>query len=376
VFQAHLSGLFVSPAQNPTAKRRSSLKPEQLVDSHGRVLRDLRVSVTDRCNFRCLYCLPETEEAANFYQNRFRQPPASAARIPRQWQHRSQILSFEEIERVVILAAGLGIDKVRLTGGEPLLRPQLERLVEKIARIPGIRDLALTSNGFFFSRQAAALRDAGLRRVSFSLDSLDPANFKKITGRDGLELVLESIDLARELGLHPVKVNAVMIRGINDHEIESLAEFALKKNLVFRFIEFMPLDAGRSWHRELVVPGREILQRLQARYILEPLVGREASETARRWALPGGQAEIGIIAPVSEPFCGHCNRLRLTADGKIRTCLFSIVEHDLRALLRGEAPDEAIRDFLREVVWQKEARHHIGEAEFVQPARTMSCIGG
>jgi cyclic pyranopterin phosphate synthase len=187
---------------------------------------------------------------------------------------------------------------------------------------------------------------------------------------------LESIDLARQLGFHPVKVNAVMIRGINDHEIESLGEFALEKNLAFRFIEFMPLDSGRAWHRELVVPGREILQRLQARFPLQPLPGRDPSETAKRWALPGGQAEIGIIAPVSEPFCGHCNRIRLTADGKIRTCLFSMVERDLRGLLRGGATDEAIREFLRDAVWQKEARHHIGEAEFVQPARTMSCIGG
>jgi len=352
------------------------LKPEQLVDSHGRVLRDLRVSVTDRCNFRCLYCLPETEEAANFYQNRFGQPAASAARITRQWSHHAQILTFEEIERVVTLAAGLGIEKVRLTGGEPLLRQHIEKLVEKIARIPGIRDLALTSNGFYFPRKAAALRDAGLRRISFSLDSLDAANFKKITGREGLASVLESIDLAQELGLHPVKVNAVMIRGINDHEIENLAEFALRKSLAFRFIEFMPLDSGHAWHRELVVPGREILQRLQARYPLVPLAARHASETAQRWSLPGGQAEIGIIAPVSEPFCGHCNRIRLTADGKIRTCLFSMAEHDLRSLLRGGAPDEAIEDFLRGVVWQKEARHHIGEAEFIQPARTMSCIGG
>jgi cyclic pyranopterin phosphate synthase len=352
------------------------LKSEQLVDSHGRALRDLRVSVTDRCNFRCLYCLPETEEAANFYQSRFRQTPASATRITRQWSHHSEILTFEEIERVVTLAAGLGIEKVRLTGGEPLLRPQIEKLVEKIARIKGIRDLALTSNGFYFPRKASALRDAGLRRISFSLDSLDAANFKKITGRDGLASVLESIDLAQELGLHPVKVNAVMIRGINDHEIASLAEFALTKSLTFRFIEFMPLDSGRAWHRELVVPGREILQRLQARYPLEPLAARDAAETARRWLLPGGQAEIGIIAPVSEPFCGHCNRIRLTADGKIRTCLFSLAEHDLRGLLRAGAPDEAIRDFLREVVWQKEARHHIGEAGFIQPARTMSCIGG
>ncbi len=340
------------------------------------MLRDLRVSVTDRCNFRCLYCLPETEEAANFYQNRFGQPPDPAARITRQWQHQTQILSFEEIERIVTVAAALGIQKVRLTGGEPLLRQQIEKLVAKIARIPGLRDLALTSNGFFFPRKAAALRDAGLRRISFSLDSLDAANFKKITGREGLATVLESIDLARQLGLHPIKVNAVMIRGINDHEIESLADFALKKSLAFRFIEFMPLDSGRAWHRELVVPGREILQRLQARYPLEPLAAHSESETARRWSLPGGQAEIGIIAPVSEPFCGHCNRIRLTADGKIRTCLFSVVEHDLKGLLRGGATDEEIGDFLRRVVWQKEDRHHIGESDFIQPARTMSCIGG
>jgi cyclic pyranopterin phosphate synthase len=352
------------------------LKSDILIDSHGRILRDMRVSVTDRCNFRCLYCLPETEEAANFYQTRFGQAPEPASRIVRHWQPAAALLSFEEIERVVTVAAGLGIDKIRLTGGEPLLRQQIEKLVEMIARIPGIRDLALTSNGFLFPRKGAALRDAGLRRISFSIDSLDAANFKKITGRDGLEAVLESIDLALELGLHPVKINAVMIRGINDHEIENLAEFAVKKNLSLRFIEFMPLDSGRAWHKELVVSGREILDRLRKRFPLEPLAARNAAETATRWALPGGRAEIGIIAPVSEPFCGHCNRIRLTADGKIRTCLFSVVEHDLRSLLRNGAADEAIADFLRDVAWQKEARHHIGESDFVQPQRTMSCIGG
>ncbi len=336
----------------------------------------MRVSVTDRCNFRCLYCLPETEEAANFYQSRFGQTPESASRIVRRWQPETAMLSFEEIERAVTVAAGLGIDKIRLTGGEPLLRPRIEKLVGMIARIPGIRDLALTSNGFLFARKGAALRDAGLRRISFSMDSLEPANFKKITGRDALAAVLESIDMALGFGLHPVKINAVMIRGINDHEIENLAEFAVKKNLSLRFIEFMPLDSGRAWHKELVVPGREILERLRERFPLEALPSRSKSETATRWALPGGRAEIGIIAPVSEPFCGHCNRIRLTADGKIRTCLFSVVEHDLRNLLRGGASDEAIADFLRDVAWQKEARHHIGESDFVQPLRTMSCIGG
>jgi cyclic pyranopterin phosphate synthase len=352
------------------------LKGGALIDSHGRTLRDMRVSVTDRCNFRCLYCLPETEEAANFYQSRFGHAPEAASRIVRHWQPNTAILTFEEIERVVTVAACLGIDKIRLTGGEPLLRQQLEKLVELICRIPGIRDLALTTNGFLFPRKGAALRDAGLRRVSFSIDSLDAANFKKITGRDGLAAVLESIDLALALGLRPVKINAVMIRGINDHEIENLADFAIKKNLSLRFIEFMPLDSGRAWHRELVVPGREILDRLRKRFPLEALPARDAAETATRWALPGGRAEIGIIAPVSEPFCGHCNRIRVTADGKIRTCLFSVVEHDLRSLLRNGAGNDDIADFLRSVAWQKEARHHIGESDFVQPQRTMSCIGG
>jgi cyclic pyranopterin phosphate synthase len=366
--------------RNKACRRKADFQgnvtSELLIDSHGRVLRDLRVSVTDRCNFRCLYCLPETDEAANFYQKRFGHAPEPDTRITRHWQAQAEILSFEEIERVVTIFARLGIDKVRLTGGEPLLRPQIEKLVEKIAKIPGIRDLALTSNGFLFQRKAAALRQAGLRRISFSLDSLEAANFKKMTGRDGLEAVLKSIDLAFELGLNPVKVNAVIIRGLNDHEIEALAAFALEKSVSFRFIEFMPLDSGRAWHKELVVPGREILERIRRRFPLEPVVSSNPAETAKRWTLPGGRAEIGVIAPVSEPFCGHCNRIRLTADGKIRTCLFSMAEHDLKGLLRSGAADEAVADFLRMAVWQKEARHHIGEPDFVQPERTMSCIGG
>jgi GTP 3',8-cyclase len=351
--------------------------PSRLVDSHGRVLRDLRVSVTDRCNFRCLYCLPETEAAANFYQNRFGHDPlAATTRIIRQWQPHSKMLTFDEIERVVRLAAGLGIEKVRLTGGEPLLRRLLPKLVEKIAAIAGVRDMALTTNGFLFPQMGRALRDAGLRRVSFSLDSLDRANFTKITGRDGLGAVLESIELAGQLGLSPVKINAVIIRGINDHEIQALAQFAHDGNLSMRFIEFMPLDSARAWHKELVVPGAEILARLQAQFALQPLAPVNPAETARRWSLPQGRGEIGIIAPVSEPFCGHCDRLRLTADGKFRTCLFSTGEHDVMALFRGEASDETLAHFLRAVVWQKEERHHIGEPEFVQPQRTMSCIGG
>lgn len=349
--------------------------PGQLVDAQGRILRDLRVSLTDRCNFRCLYCLPETEAAQNFYRGHWAHLPDSAP-IAMQWVPRSELLSFEEIERVVRLTVGLGIQKIRLTGGEPLLRQGVENLVGRLAAIPGIMDLAMTSNGFLFPAKAAALRSAGLRRISFSLDSLDRENFRKITGRDGLEAVLQSITLARELGFHPLKVNAVIIRGLNDHELESLAGFARQNSLCLRFIEFMPLDSARAWLRELVVPGREILARLQARFDIRPAAQENPSATARRWTFADGRGEIGIIAPVSEPFCGHCNRLRLTADGKIRTCLFSVNEPDLRPLLRQGADDAQIAAWLKDVVWRKEPRHHIGEPDFVPPSRSMSCIGG
>ncbi len=354
------------------------MRSKLLTDSFGRVMRDLRVSVTDRCNFRCLYCLPETEEAADFYRVKFDalKNPSPPTPITREWKPRSQILTFEEIERVVRLAAQLGIEKVRVTGGEPLLRQGVESLVARLAQIPGVTDLAMTTNGFLFPQKGRALREAGLQRVSFSLDSLDPANFKKITGRDGLRSVLASIDLAQELGFRPVKANAVIIRGLNDHEVEPLAGFARHKDLSFRFIEFMPLDSGRAWQKELVVPGREILERLQARFDLRPVKPSNVSETAKRWSFADGRGEIGIIAPVSEPFCGHCNRLRLTADGKIRTCLFSLTERDLKPMLRGGASDDVIKERLQEIVRQKEERHHIGEPDFVQPERTMSCIGG
>jgi len=348
---------------------------DPLIDSHGRILRDLRVSLTDRCNFRCMYCLPETEAAQNFYRGHWAQLP-NPAPIVQQWVPKSNLLSFEEIERVVRVAVGLGIRKIRLTGGEPLLRHDVEKLVARIASIPGVEDLAMTTNGFLFTQKARALREAGLHRVSFSLDSLDGANFKKITGRDGLQSVLESIRLAQELGFNPVKVNAVIIREINDHELESLAGFACEHGLSLRFIEFMPLDSARAWQKEMVVPGREILQRLQAPFDLRPVASDNPSATAKHWALAGGRGEIGIIAPVSEPFCGHCNRIRLTADGKIRTCLFSVREHDLRPLIRDGKTDTVLADWLRGVVWQKEARHHIGESEFVPPPRSMSCIGG
>ncbi len=350
-------------------------RAQPLVDAHGRTLRDLRISITDRCNFRCLYCLPETEAALNFYRGRWATLPDSKP-IEHQWQPKHSILKFEEIARIVGIAATLGINKIRLTGGEPLLRNKVEDLVSMISAIPGIEDLALTTNGFLFGAKAELLQRAGLRRISFSLDSLDAANFKKITGRDGLTEVLNGIRLAKKLGMLPVKVNAVIIRGINDHELEDLTDFARRENVSMRFIEFMPLDSARAWLKELVVPGREILARLKTRFELKPAPRSHASETATRWVFPDGQGEIGLISPVSEPFCGHCNRLRLTADGNIRSCLFSVTEHDLRSRLRNGETDAEIIQFLRSVVFQKEDRHHIGEKDFVAPERSMSCIGG
>ncbi len=349
-----------------------------LSDSFGRVMRDLRVSVTDRCNFRCVYCLPETDQAADFYRSKFdplKNPAPIKLELP-PLQPRSQLLTFEEIERVVRLAVELGVEKVRLTGGEPLLRRNIEVLVAKLAPLQGLKDLAMTSNGFLFQHKAQALRAAGLTRMSFSLDSLDPANFKKMTGRDGLEEVIHSIRLAKQLGMNPVKLNAVVIRGLNDHELVDLVRFAMNEGVQMRFIEFMPLDSNRGWLRDLVVSGREILERLSAHFDLEPSVVTQPSETARRWKVKGTESEIGIIAPVTEPFCGHCNRLRLTVDGKIRTCLFSLGEHDLKGLMRNGADDGTVQTRLRSIVWQKEDRHHIGEIEFKQPERSMSCIGG
>lgn len=351
-------------------------RASRLADAQGRVMRDLRVSVTDRCNLRCLYCLPDSDAALQSYRIQPRARSSAYPPPPVRWQPRAQLLTFEEIERVVRIAVSLGIEKIRLTGGEPLLRRDVEQLVARLARIEGIRDLAMTSNGIFFLPKARVLREAGLQRVTFSLDSLDRENFRKITGRDGLSQVLASIAAAQAVGLRPVKVNTVVIRGMNDHEIEALALWACQQQVALRFIEFMPLDAAQVWLKNLVVPGHEILAKLRDRFPLEPHSDPQPSETAQRWRLVGQPTELGIIAPVSEPFCGQCNRLRLTADGKIRTCLFSMIDHDVRHLLRQGASDETLAGFLQGVVWQKEPRHHIGEDTFVAPARSMSCIGG
>ena len=354
-------------------------RPGVLQDSHNRVIRDLRISITDRCNFNCVYCLPETEEAANFYQ-----PVATGAKRPASvpgkllypWKPRSQILSFEEITRVAQVAASLGVDKIRITGGEPLLRRGVESLISQIAAIDSIRDLSLTTNGTHFPRLAKCLKEAGLGRVTLSLDSLDRDNFKKITGRDGLAEVLKSIRLAKSLGLTPVKVNAVIIRGLNEHEIVRLAKFAMDEDIIMRFIEFMPLDSRQAWRRDHVVSGDEIAGRIQSKYPLTRLPADNPSGTSTRWSLGQGAAEIGIIAPVTQPFCGNCNRIRLTADGKIRTCLFSHHEHDLKPSLRDGCGTSELAAQLQRIVLRKEPGHRINEPDFVQPARTMSLIGG
>ena len=328
-----------------------------LKDSYHRPIRDLRVSLTDRCNFRCFYCLPHGE------------PPIAP---------KEQMLSYEEIEYVCDIFVELGIEKIRLTGGEPMMRRDIETIIEKLTALKpkGLQDLALTTNGYFLPDRAQALKDAGLDRITISLDSLKPDTFKQMTGVDVLDRVLAGIEAAKQARLEPIKINVVVVRNHNEAEVADFAAFARQHDVKMRFIEFMPLDSARAWLRELVVPGREILGRLQARHALQPVASANSSETSRRWAFADGRGEIGIIAPVTEPFCGHCNRLRLTADGKIRTCLFSLGECDLKPLLRGGASDEEIAEKLRAIVWQKEERHHIGEPDFVQPARSMSCIGG
>ncbi len=328
-----------------------------LLDAHNRTIRDLRISLTDRCNFRCFYCLPHGEPA---------------------WANREKLLTFEELERVAAVFADLGIEKIRLTGGEPLIRRDVPVLVEKLANLkPRLKDIALTTNGYDFGRHADALKAAGLDRVTLSLDTLDRQKFLDITGVDALDRVYAAIDKAKELDFTPVKVNACIVRGRNDDELVDFARFARTTGVSFRFIEYMPLDSGHDWSREMVVSGREIRDAINAVY---PLVLRNesrGSETAWKYTFADGSpGEIGIIAPVTEMFCGQCSRIRLTADGQIRTCLFSTTEHNLRDVLRSGASDAEIASFIENAVLQKEARHHINDTEFVQPERTMSFIGG
>lgn len=331
---------------------RASLK-----DSFGREIRDLRVSLTDRCNFRCFYCLPHGE------------PPAAP---------KSSMLSFEEIEYAASIFVSLGIEKIRLTGGEPMLRRDIETITSKLSALkPRLKDLALTTNGYFLPERAGSLKEAGLDRVTISLDSLKPDVFRRMTGVDVLERVLEGIKASERAGLVPVKINAVVVRGHNEEEVADFAEFARETGVSMRFIEFMPLDSGHDWSREMVVPGREIFQRINERFPLVPVEVNRGSDTSTRYVFAdGSQGEVGIIAPVTEPFCGACSRIRLTADGQIRTCLFSTTEHSLRDVMRSGAARAEIVEFIESVVMKKEPRHYINERSFTQPSRTMSFIGG
>ena len=313
--------------------------------------------MTDRCNFRCFYCLPNGE------------PPMA---------RKETILTFEEIARASGIFVGLGIEKIRLTGGEPMLRKGIVNLVEQIAPLkPKLKDIALTTNGQSFPDHAAELKRAGLDRVTISLDSLDRERFRELTGVDAIHKPLAAIDAAKEFGFEPVKVNAVIVRGRNDDEVVDFARFAREKGVSFRFIEFMPLDSGHGWSRDMVVSGKEIRGRINEAFPLRLKETSRGTGTAWKYEFAdGAPGEIGIIAPVTEMFCGQCSRVRLTADGQIRTCLFSTAEHNLRDVLRSGASDGEVADFIRSVVMQKEPRHHINDPEFVQPSRTMSFIGG
>jgi GTP 3',8-cyclase len=328
---------------------------EPLRDGHGRLIGDLRVSVTDRCNFRCQYCMP-------------------AEGLP--WLERADILSFEEIVRLVSLFAAMGVGDVRLTGGEPLVRRDFPRLAGMLAAIPGLHDLSVTTNGFLLERDAEALVAAGINRFNVSVDSLQRDRFYEITRRDALPKVLRGLEvLASYPEAHPIKVNAVAIRGFTENEVIPFAELARRTPYEIRFIEFMPLDADHAWSPDQVLTGAEIRAAIEQVYPLEPET-REAHATARTFRFADGHGKIGFINPVSEPFCGDCNRVRLTADGRLRTCLFSLNETDLRGPIRAGADDRELERVIRDAVWRKELKHHVGEPGFIQPARTMSAIGG
>ena len=327
----------------------------QLMDGHGRAIGDVRISVTDRCGFRCRYCMP-------------------AEGLP--WLARAALLSFEEIERLVRVLVQMGVRDVRLTGGEPLVRRELPSLVAKLAAISGLRELALTTNGYLLERDAEALVTAGITRFNVSVDSLQRERFNEMTRRDALAQVLRGLEaLARFPEAHPIKVNAVAIRGFTEDEVIPFAHFAREHPYEVRFIEFMPLDADHAWSLDDVLTGEEVRAAIHAVFPLEP-EPRSPSSTARTYRFADGRGRIGFISPVSEPFCGDCNRIRVTADGQLRTCLFSLRETDLRAQLRSGDDDDALEAAVRAAVWRKELKHHVGDAGFVQPRRTMSAIGG
>ncbi|WP_199431358.1 GTP 3',8-cyclase MoaA [Qaidamihabitans albus] len=327
-----------------------------LIDTFGRVATDLRVSLTDKCNLRCTYCMPAEGL---------------------EWTPDERVLSDDELVRLMRIAVEmLGITDIRLTGGEPLLRPGLEDLVARITALRPRPRLSMTTNGIGFGKRAKAFADAGLDRINVSLDSVDPETFQRITRRDRLRHVLAGLAAAREAGLDPVKINAVLMRGVNEQEATSLLRFAVEHGYHLRFIEQMPLDAQHGWNRTDMITAEEILDLLGTEFTLTPSPARRGGAPAERWLVDGGPAEVGVIASVTRPFCAACERTRLTADGSIRSCLFSTDETDLRGLLRRGGSDDEIADVWRTTMWGKLAGHEINQAGFAQPIRPMSSIGG
>jgi len=325
-----------------------------LYDKFGRQITDLRISVTDRCNFRCVYC---------------------RSADPENYRDHDEILSWAELRRLAGIFVSLGIRKVRITGGEPLVREGVEEFLAHLKAL-GVADLSITTNGHLLAERCERLIAAGLRRINISLDSLDPTKFERITRTRSFDTVMDGIGAVQASQLAPAKVNAVLVRGLNDDEVEAFAAFARERSVIMRFIEFMPLDADRHWSRDLVVPAAEVYQRIHARWPLEQ-IPHEKSETARKYRFAdGAPGEIGLIAPVTQAFCGHCSRIRLTADGRMRTCLFSKEDRNLRELLRAHAADEEIVEWVKAMVMEKEEGHRINEPGFVPPSRTMVFIGG
>ena len=327
-----------------------------LIDQFGRVHSSLRVSVTDRCNLRCFYCMPD--ENIRF-------------------KPREEILSFEEIIRFVHVVTRLGIDKLRITGGEPLVRAELPQLIKQLADIPEIRDVALTTNGILLGPQAEALRAAGLNRINISLDAMDQRGFEEIARRSGLDEVLEGIEVARSVGFEKIRLNAVAIRGVTEEQIIPLGRFARENSLELRFIEFMPLDAENRWQTDQVLSGEEIRRTLESEFgPLVPAHRHDPSQPAVDFKFADGVGRIGLINPVTQPFCGDCNRLRLTADGQVRNCLFSTAEWDARAVLRSGGDDEQLGELVRGCVFAKKPGHGIDSPSFAKPERAMYQIGG
>jgi cyclic pyranopterin phosphate synthase len=327
----------------------------QLIDGMGRTIVNLRISVTDRCNFRCTYCMP----ADNV-----------------EFMDRSNLLSFEEIQRVAQIVSRMGINRLRLTGGEPLMRKNLPSLIQMLNEVDGIDDIAMTTNAYFLKDQAQSLKDAGLKRLNVSLDALDPDKFRDVNRRDCLQSVLDGLDAARKVGFKSIKINAVAVRNFSETEIMSLIEMGRSDGFEIRFIEFMPLDSDKVWERDKVLFGHEIVDMIKENYELVPIDNSLEIGPASEYNFADGKGKIGIITAVSNPFCDHCNRIRMTADGKLRTCLFSTEETNLKKLIRSGATDKTIIETIKQAVLVKEPGHKINLDDFERPTRAMHAIGG